>query len=74
MVEIEGLTEVPVVDFSKANWWYSKGRRARSTSSTNVNNVSSRSHWWVLLPIFSDTAFLLHIVSDYFGETFTLSV
>ncbi|CAO2832711.1 unnamed protein product [Amaranthus hypochondriacus] len=44
MVEIEGLTEVPIVDFSKANWWYSKGRRARATSSTNVNNVSSRSH------------------------------
>ncbi|XP_021742323.1 kinesin-like protein KIN-14U [Chenopodium quinoa] len=44
VVEIEGLTEVPISDFSKANWWYTKGRRARATSSTNVNDVSSRSH------------------------------
>ncbi|KAL2942394.1 Kinesin-like protein KIN-14U [Bienertia sinuspersici] len=44
VVEIEGLTEVPISDFSKARWWYTKGRRARATSSTNVNDVSSRSH------------------------------
>lgn len=44
VVEIEGLTEVPISDFSKAIWWYTKGRRARATSSTNVNDVSSRSH------------------------------
>lgn len=43
-VEIEGLTEVPISDFAKAIWWYNKGRRARATSFTNVNDVSSRSH------------------------------
>lgn len=46
-VEIEGLTEVPISNFTKANWWYAKGRRVRSTSWTNVNEASSRSHWWV---------------------------
>ncbi|XP_021862094.1 kinesin-like protein KIN-14U [Spinacia oleracea] len=44
VVEIEGLTEVPISDISKATWWYTKGRRARATSFTNVNDVSSRSH------------------------------
>lgn len=44
VVEIEGLTEAPISDFSKASWWYNKGRRARATSFTNVNDVSSRSH------------------------------
>ncbi|XP_038879373.1 kinesin-like protein KIN-14U [Benincasa hispida] len=43
-VEIEGLTEVPIPDFEKARWWYNKGRRVRSTSWTNVNETSSRSH------------------------------
>lgn len=43
-VEIEGLTEVPISDFKKAIWWYNKGRRARATSFTNVNDASSRSH------------------------------
>nr|QWT43336.1 kinesin-like protein KIN14G [Citrullus lanatus] len=43
-VEIEGLTEVPISDFEKARWWYNKGRRVRSTSWTNVNETSSRSH------------------------------
>lgn len=47
-VEIEGLTEVEVPDFTKARWWYNKGRRVRSTSWTNVNETSSRSHWYVL--------------------------
>ncbi|KAK9691794.1 hypothetical protein RND81_09G220600 [Saponaria officinalis] len=44
VVDIEGLTEVPISDFSKARWWYAKGRRARATSSTSVNEASSRSH------------------------------
>ncbi|KAB2059035.1 hypothetical protein ES319_A11G275000v1 [Gossypium barbadense] len=43
-VEIEGLTQVEIPDFAKARWWYMKGRRARSTSWTNVNDASSRSH------------------------------
>ncbi|KAF8392541.1 hypothetical protein HHK36_022886 [Tetracentron sinense] len=43
-VEIERLTEVGVSDFTQASRWYSKGRRARSTSWTNVNEESSRSH------------------------------
>ncbi|KAI4294916.1 hypothetical protein MLD38_040799 [Melastoma candidum] len=43
-IEIDGLTEVQVPDLPKAKWWYNKGRRARSTSSTNVNGTSSRSH------------------------------
>lgn len=47
LVEIDGLSEVPISDFTKASWWYSKGRRVRSTSWTNVNEASSRSHWWV---------------------------
>uniref|UniRef100_A0A452ZLW3 Kinesin motor domain-containing protein n=1 Tax=Aegilops tauschii subsp. strangulata TaxID=200361 RepID=A0A452ZLW3_AEGTS len=46
-VQVEGLTDVAVPDLKKANQWYCRGRRSRSTSWTNVNNVSSRSHWWV---------------------------
>lgn len=46
-MEIEGLTQVQIVDFAKARWWYNRGRRVRSTSWTNVNEASSRSHWWV---------------------------
>ncbi|GMG99629.1 hypothetical protein Nepgr_001469 [Nepenthes gracilis] len=52
MVEIEGLTEVPISDFSKASWWYNKGKRARSTSCTNVNYMSSRSHCLTRITIF----------------------
>lgn len=48
-VEIEGLTEVPISDFEKARWWYNKGRRVRSTSWTNVNETSSRSHCFIYL-------------------------
>ncbi|CAK7340878.1 unnamed protein product [Dovyalis caffra] len=44
MVEVEGLTQVQIPDSAKAKWWYAKGRRARSTSWTNVNEISSRSH------------------------------
>lgn len=43
-VEVEGLTDVLIADLKKANQWYCRGRRSRSTSWTNVNNVSSRSH------------------------------
>ncbi|PHT75000.1 hypothetical protein T459_22277 [Capsicum annuum] len=43
-VEIDGLTEVEISNFTKAKWWYHKGRRVRSTSWTNVNETSSRSH------------------------------
>ncbi|KAK9084119.1 hypothetical protein Scep_030590 [Stephania cephalantha] len=43
-VEIEGLTNVSVSDFTQASRWYNKGKRARSTSWTNVNESSSRSH------------------------------
>jgi hypothetical protein len=45
-VEVEGLNDVSIPDLKKANQWYCRGRRARSTSWTNVNDVSSRSHWW----------------------------
>lgn len=44
LVEIEGLMEVQIPDLGKAKWWYNKGRRSRSTSWTNVNETSSRSH------------------------------
>lgn len=47
-MEVEGLTEVRVVDFKQASHWYAKGKRARTTSWTSVNEASSRSHWWVL--------------------------
>ncbi|XP_057963011.1 kinesin-like protein KIN-14U [Malania oleifera] len=43
-VDIEGLTEVQISDVTKASWWYTKGKRVRSTSWTNVNEASSRSH------------------------------
>lgn len=43
-VEVEGLTDVSVADFKQAYRWYAKGKRARSTSWTNVNETSSRSH------------------------------
>ncbi|WCJ44004.1 Kinesin-like protein KIN-14U [Euphorbia peplus] len=53
-VEIEGLTEVKIPDMAKAKWWYSKGRRARSTSWTSVNETSSRSHCLMRINICGD--------------------
>ena len=44
-VEIEGLTDVQVTDAKQARRWYARGKHARSTSWTNVNDASSRSHW-----------------------------
>ena len=44
LIEIEGLSEVQISDYAKAKWWYNKGKRFRSTSWTNVNEASSRSH------------------------------
>ncbi|PSS24881.1 Kinesin-like protein [Actinidia chinensis var. chinensis] len=52
LVEIEGLTEVDVSNFTKASWWYTKGRQVRSTSWTNVNEASSRSHCLTRITIF----------------------
>ncbi|PON69510.1 Kinesin-like protein [Trema orientale] len=51
-VEIEGITEVQILDYAKAKWWYNRGRRARSTSWTNVNETSSRSHCLTRIAIF----------------------
>ncbi|KAI4301878.1 hypothetical protein L6164_035115 [Bauhinia variegata] len=52
MVEIEGLSEVEILDYSRARWWYNKGKRVRSTSWTNVNEASSRSHCLTRITIF----------------------
>lgn len=52
LVEIEGLTDVQIPDFTKASWWYNKGRRDRSTSWTTVNETSSRSHCLTRITIF----------------------
>ncbi|KAM0947711.1 putative minus-end-directed kinesin ATPase [Dioscorea sansibarensis] len=43
-VEIEGLTDVSISDVKLAKRLYTRGKRARSTSWTNVNDASSRSH------------------------------
>lgn len=51
-VEIDGLTEVDISNFTKAKWWYHKGRRVRSTSWTNVNETSSRSHCLTRISIY----------------------
>nr|GMD04703.1 kinesin-like protein KIN-14U [Ipomoea batatas] len=51
-VDIDGLTEVQISNFTKANWWYNKGRRVRSTSWTNVNEASSRSHCLTRITIY----------------------
>ncbi|KAK3005840.1 hypothetical protein RJ639_015773 [Escallonia herrerae] len=51
-VEIEGLTEVQISNLTKASWWYTKGRRVRSTSWTNVNEASSRSHCLTRITIY----------------------
>lgn len=51
-VEIDGLTEVEISNFTKAKWWYHKGRRVRSTSWTNVNETSSRSHCLTKISIY----------------------
>ncbi|CAK8572379.1 unnamed protein product [Lathyrus sativus] len=52
LVEIEGLSEVQISDSAKARWWYNKGKRFRSTSWTNVNEASSRSHCLTRINIF----------------------
>ncbi|CAL5184516.1 unnamed protein product [Lathyrus oleraceus] len=49
LVEIEGLSEVQISESAKARWWYNKGKRFRSTSWTNVNQASSRSHCFIYL-------------------------
>ncbi|CAL9107732.1 unnamed protein product [Musa textilis] len=49
-VEIEGLTDVQVTDVKQARRWYARGKHARSTSCTNVNDASSRSHCHRLIP------------------------
>lgn len=49
LIEIEGLSEVQICDYAKAKWWYNKGKRFRSTSWTNVNEASSRSHCFIYL-------------------------
>ncbi|KAG5626282.1 hypothetical protein H5410_011500 [Solanum commersonii] len=51
-VEIDGLTEVEISNFTKAKWWYHKGKRVRSTSWTNVNETSSRSHCLTRISIY----------------------
>ncbi|RYR39035.1 hypothetical protein Ahy_A09g044428 isoform A [Arachis hypogaea] len=51
-IEVEGLSEVPISDYAKARWWYNKGKRFRSTSWTNVNEASSRSHCLTRINIF----------------------
>ncbi|KAJ0977663.1 hypothetical protein J5N97_013137 [Dioscorea zingiberensis] len=43
-VEIEGLTDVSISDVKLAKRLYARGKRARSTSWTSVNEASSRSH------------------------------
>lgn len=57
-VEIEGLTDVLIPDVKLAKRLYARGKRARSTSWTNVNEASSRSHWWVLELHYSLMSFL----------------
>ncbi|KAH1192074.1 Kinesin-like protein KIN-14U [Glycine max] len=52
LIEIEGLSEVQISDYAKAKWWYNKGKRFRSTSWTNVNEASSRSHCLTRISIF----------------------
>ncbi|XP_059440130.1 kinesin-like protein KIN-14U [Corylus avellana] len=52
LVEIEGLTDVPIPDLATARWWYTKGRSVRSTSWTNVNESSSRSHCLTRITIY----------------------
>ncbi|KAG6508784.1 hypothetical protein ZIOFF_034165 [Zingiber officinale] len=50
-IEIEGLMDVPMSDAKQAYRWYARGKHARSTSWTHVNDASSRSHWsvtWLL--------------------------
>ncbi|KAK1278781.1 Kinesin-like calmodulin-binding protein [Acorus gramineus] len=51
-LEIEGLTDVVVTDHREAIRWYTKGKRARATSWTNVNEASSRSHCLTRITIF----------------------
>ncbi|CAI0384262.1 unnamed protein product [Linum tenue] len=73
MVEIEGLTEVQLPNIAKAKWWYSKGRRCRSTSWTNVNETSSRSHWYgfrgLLLELLRVCNSLMRITISRHGES-----
>lgn len=47
-IDVENLTEMPIVDAKEAGKLYLRGSRSRSTAWTNANESSSRSHWWVL--------------------------
>lgn len=44
-VEVENLVVIKVSDFQQVIRLYELGMRFRSTASTMVNSMSSRSHW-----------------------------
>ena len=61
-VAVEGLTEVQLRDFKQASQWYNRGKKARTTSWTSVNDASSRSHWCKL----ELSPFLFYLCRNYF--------
>lgn len=61
-IEVENLTEKPIADVHEASRLYMMGSRRRSTSWTNSNDASSRSHWYVSLEPNDDMASTIYIV------------
>lgn len=64
-IEIEGLMDMPMSDAKQAYQWYGRGKHARSTSWTNVNDASSRSHWSVTWLVHVNQCLMLNLVSNY---------
>jgi hypothetical protein len=46
-IDVDNLTEMPIMDAKEASKLYQRGSQSRSTSCTNANETSSRSHWCV---------------------------
>jgi hypothetical protein len=43
-IDVDNLTEMPIMDAKEASKLYQRGSQSRSTSCTNANETSSRSH------------------------------
>jgi hypothetical protein len=50
-IDVDNLTEMPIMNAKEAGNFYQQGSQSRSTSCTNANQTSSRSHWHVPGPI-----------------------
>lgn len=56
--EVPGLSEVPVYKTDEVWELLKSGSRARSVGSTNANELSSRSHWYILIIFYLSVSYV----------------